>query len=152
MTTLDEIELVFNALHDAYIVEGVRTEGELRLRLSCEYLAELIHPGTKEFEIVLQGVSTLNFTPWWRNSTQKKAETPSLEVLFARELEILSATQQEKCVELSCEESDPHAEIAGGVFQIAATGLQLYDPSGALLEPAALQSVAKQYWDGFGGG
>jgi len=55
MQIIDKVADVFNILHDGSIKEWWHNEHVLTLKISCKYLAELIHPDYIFFFIDLVG-------------------------------------------------------------------------------------------------
>ncbi|TBO40049.1 hypothetical protein [Pedobacter kyonggii] len=101
MQIIDKVADVFNILHDGSIKKWLNNEHVLTLKISCQYLAELIHPDYNFFFIDLVGARIVELEPWWDNIMENDILI-KLEEIFAGELEILSAKVVEDKVQVAC--------------------------------------------------
>lgn len=144
MTALQDIENVFNMLHDGSITGWSGDRHCLTLRVDCEYLAERIDPSFESFFVELTEIEMLRFEAW----TTPVWILTNLAGISQNDLEILSAASKENRVEITCNcWNGP--DFRGGTLLLSARSIKIFDQGRREITIEFLAGVAKKYWDKF---
>src|SRR5690606_4579782 len=86
--SMQDISDVFSVFHDGGITDFSRKGNDMKMTISCEYLAELISPEFADFHVELKNVQKLEFDPWMNPIERPKRKFKSPEEIFITDLEI----------------------------------------------------------------
>jgi hypothetical protein len=149
MQIIDKVADVFNILHDGSIKEWWDNEHVLTLKISCQYLAELIHPDFNFFFIDLVGAKIVELQPWWDNIIESDVLI-KLEEIFAGELEILSAKVTEGKVQIACNQRSKSLSYIGGNLMVSCENVVVYDEAKTELSLNEFDKICNAYWASIG--
>ncbi len=81
---------VFSVLHDGTIEEYKIEDGNLILKIYCQYLAKDTNTSYEYFSVKLNQLKSISLMPWLKNS-QEEVFWKDTELIFQKGLEILNA-------------------------------------------------------------
>jgi len=145
----EKVADVFNILHDGSIEEWWFDKDVLTLKISCQYLAEIINPTFNFFNVELIGITTVELEPWWDDVTLNEIIT-SHEDVFKGELEILSAKVLDDNVQVICNQWSKSLAYSGGNLLISCKQIEVYDEAKGSLSLSGLNDICNSYWGSFG--
>ncbi|MCB9222753.1 MAG: hypothetical protein H6582_01145 [Crocinitomicaceae bacterium] len=147
--SLKDISNVFSIFHDGGPEEWKIHNGNLSIKMYCQYLAELISPEFEFFTIELIGVKTLDYKPW----EPFKIDHPELSLidkLNKCEFEIATAELENGEVSVACHEHNSFFGTPGGQIILVADGIKINAQDGKDISIKQLTAICKSYWDNFG--
>lgn len=147
MNALQNIEDVFAILHDGFIVAFEGTFLNLVLDIQCQYLAERINPNFENFFVELIDIKTLEFEIWPNPISLPKIVMREPEEIFTAELEILSASIIDGCVQVTCNQHDLSYDYCGGNLLVNCNAIKMYDQDKNELTIDFMDKVCNDYWN-----
>ena len=149
MTVLQDLEDIFCIFHDGS-AEFIRQESTyLHLKISCEYLAELIQPGFQNFFLDLENFHSLSFTTWHIDKAQKSLKLAEVNEVFGDGIGILQGKITNNYIEVFSDIRYGDIQNDGGLLTIGADGYKLFDQDKNLLTLEALKNLSRRYWNDF---
>jgi hypothetical protein len=88
MSAAEDLADTFSIFHDGCIEDWSGDHQLVRLKIGCQYLAELIDPAYDAFFLDLRGITRLELDPWWKDPERKTLLT-DLQTIFNEGLQIL---------------------------------------------------------------
>lgn len=149
MAALEEINDVFEILHDGSISSWSGDKNLLILKIGCKYLAERIDKSFEYFFVELANIEKLELEPWMKEQAEPTILQTQLEDIFKADWEILGADIQSDYVRISCEQHDTDLDYCGGNLLINAMSVTVYDQNRNKLTVEALGEISKGYWNDF---
>ena len=148
-----DISDAFSILHDGTIESYEQQHNSILLKISCIYLAELIHSSFQYFWIELKDVYSISLQPWLKDS-QKIFFWTDLKLIFQKDLEILNANiTAEETVKVVCECMDifegEEISYVGGTLEFDCHSICVFDESEREVSLDTLKKTATQYWGNF---
>ena len=143
----ENLEMLFNILHDGSITAGDLVAGMLRLSIEIPYLAERIDPAFASFQVMLHETSDLSFSPWTDGEPGCFHDPAEI---FTPELEILGCNRDGERLSIICDRDDTGIGYRGGLLTIEASAASVLDEAGRSLsldELIALANAAVAEWE-----
>lgn len=150
MTTLLNIQNIFNIFHDGTIETWNGDKSKLTLKISCLYLAQRINKSYEYFYLELINIDTITLNPWTIPIDAQDIIKTNLQEIFETELEILNAEIENGSVEISVAQSNSNINYSGGILTLNCQEIKIYDHQKVLINLEYLEDICNQYWDGFG--
>ena len=147
LTQAQDIASLFSILHDGRICHWEGTTERLRLRVFCDYLAQLIDPTFEHFTVELDQVEQLAFRTWPNPFDGPVDVLSTLDRVFLPELEILSTDVVGSAVEVTCNQHDLSHAYSGGVLSFVCAGAVVRDQNQQELTLEQLDALCQQYWN-----
>ena len=144
---LENINTMFSVFHDGEIARCVKINSSLKFDVHIQYLAERINPAFRTFSIVLEGVEDLNFTTWPDDSDAEPDVITDVELIFTKELEILSGEIENESIKVACNQPLPGLGYCGGFLNLKANSAVVKDEARKEYSIEELCSLSKSYWD-----
>ncbi|WP_426454425.1 hypothetical protein ACP26L_17460 [Paenibacillus sp. S-38] len=139
---------VFQCCHDGTLVrlEADPVNGDIHWVIDCEYIVEMMEPGTSELRGCFRGCTELYFQEW---GSERRVE--KLEELAALELEVYAASERDGAVSVVCYlPPETYASPSrGGELVIRTRDLALWTPSSRSITVEELLGASAAYWQGF---
>ena len=145
MNKKQEIEDLFNILHNGIIINAEISSTDVELTVSIPYLAELINENHEFVKIVLESVKKIEFKPW----TNEFKRDNSWQDVFDLEIDILSAETIETgevVIHSRCHNSEEY-EFEGGKLMIDCDDYKIYDETARLLTLDKMKEISIFYWN-----
>ena len=149
MQIIDKVADVFDILHDGSVKEWWYHEHVLTLKISCQYLAQLIQPDYNFFFIDLVGTRKVELQPWWDNIIENDVLI-KLEEIFAGELEILSAKIVQDKVQVACNQRSKTLSYTGGNLILRCENVVIHDEAKTELSLNEFDKICNAYWGSIG--
>lgn len=149
MAVLAKIVDVFSIFHDGTIVSWTGDRNQLRLTMSCSYLAERFNSTYEFFFVELLNIDRLAFVPWMNPFELEQEYFNEVGDIFKANLDILAAENDGDWAKISCNQSDLAFDYCGGFLYIAGGDIRVFDQSGDEISIDRLAEVCRQYWDDF---
>lgn len=144
ITTLDDIEDLFNSFHDGSLVIQDRQSNPQIWKIDCEYLAEMIYPTFNFFYLKIYAIQQLSFEPWFDDTSKEKVAWTGSK-LDALDLEILSAKSNGKTIEVIGLE-DFVDGISGGTLSLLCEKIEVFDQQSQSITLEELKVIVELYW------
>ena len=145
----ENLQILFNALHDGGIVSWHGDKNQLNLKIECQYLAELLDPSFGHFHLQLLQIERLVFVPWMNQEFIPHEYFVSLEDIFQSPLEIKSADIKDDLVVVYCSQGKPGYDYSGGNLYIKCADFKLSDQRNAEISLNELKTISTKYWREF---
>lgn len=149
MNNREKVVAVFSIFHDGTIVSWTGDRSQLRLRVSCSYLAERINRTYEHFFVDLLKIDRLAFVPWMNSVELEQKYFTDLGEIFKANLDILAAENDNDLVKVSCNQSNLDFDYCGGFLYMAIDDIRVFDQSGNEITIDRLYEICRQYWDDF---
>ena len=146
MISYSDIHSMFNIFHDGDIESASLVNGECKLRVGIQYLAERVNKNYLFFDIVLFGVSSMKFEGWMNDLNKEVLHLEQCDEIFKNDLEILSATEKGGQIEVACSVYDTDTDICGGTLSFMCSGSTVSDESGKNYSLEELDLICRGYW------
>ena len=147
LTRPQDITDLFSILHDGRICHWEGTTERLRLRVFCDYLAQLIDPAFEHFTVELHQVNQLAFRTWPNPFDGPVELLSTVDGIFRPELEILSTELVGNAVEITCNQHDHAYTYCGGVLSFVCAGAVVRDQRQHELTLEQMDALGQQYWN-----
>lgn len=145
MAAIENIENVFNILHDGGIEAWTGDKDLLTLTIGCEYLAARINDLFDTFYVELIGITKLELEAWTPLDSPTLIITELNEV-FEGDWEILGANIQGNEVIITCKQWDTDLNYSGGNLTISADSIKIYDQARNELTVEEMEKICRAYW------
>jgi len=145
ITGLENLKNMFSIFHDGCILNYEVREGNLVLEVEIQYLAQRISNKFKCFQISLENVEDLSFSPWYDDPSDKRAIT-TVEKIFTPELEILSAETEGKYLKIACNQPLPNLGYCGGDLYLKTSSALITDEANKSYSISELTTLCSEYW------
>ncbi|MGF7032361.1 hypothetical protein J2T17_003284 [Paenibacillus mucilaginosus] len=145
---IEEQVKVFQCCHDGTLVrlEADPLNKDILWVIECEYIVEMMEPGTSELRGCFRGCTELYFQEW---GSERKME--KLEELAALELEVYAASERDGAVIVACYLTpDTYASPSqGGELVIRTRDLALWTQTFRSITAEELLGASAAYWQDF---
>jgi len=146
ISSIENIKDIFNIFHDGGIARHEKHGTDIILHIEIQYLAERINKGYTTFRVRLFDVQNLVLEPWYDDHEKTEPYFREHQEIFSPELEILSSEVIEKCISVSCNQSQPGHGYCGGFLKIEITEATVQDQAGEYLSLEQLRNLSSSYW------
>ncbi len=143
MNHTQEIQDLFDILHDGYIDAYRETSGYVEFKIGIQYLAELFHEGGEVLYLEIQDLEYLNFTPW----SEDHSAITDIETIVNLELGILNCDYQNNGFHIHCSCDETQHGFTGGTLTVNFRKFNVKDETGKTITLNNLRKVANKYWD-----
>jgi hypothetical protein len=143
----EKIKDVFSTFHDGEIAGWEGDKTCLRLKIECEYLAELINPVFNHFHLEITEVQQLIFIPWMNPIELTQEYFVELKDMFQANLEILSAEIANDLVKIYCNQHDTSFDYCGGTLCLNCNDISIFDQRGKEMTIDQLAAISNSYWN-----
>ena len=146
---LQEISDVFSVFHDGTPQDWKIKDGNLTLRISCLYLAELVSAEFEFFNLEVLNIKNFEYKPWEPfdiNHSQLTTE----EQLNKCDFEIITSKLREDRIEIICHEHSDFFGTPGGDILLSASGVTISAEDRRNITRKELLDISTAYWDKFG--
>lgn len=138
---IQEIADIFATFHDGGIESWEGNFSELKLKIDCIYLAQMINPDYEYFFVTLKGIELLEFHPWEQPIRKKLSD------VLSPELEIAYSKIEDNIVKVSCHQYDKDLGDAGGELWIKAKSISVQNEDKISISPEDLYALRRKYWN-----
>lgn len=142
---LEDISDIFSIFHDGTISKWELSDNQLRLAISCLYLAKIISIDFEYFYLELNEVKRFELIPWTLPN-QKKEIINDLNEISKCDFEIINAKTLQDVVKISCHEHNQIFSAPGSDLFISAQNILVKGHDGRVINLDSLKSIKKQYW------
>ena len=145
MSKKQEIEELFNILHDGVIETAKLTNSDLKLTIDIQYLAELINKRYELIIVVLTSIKKVAFEPW---TNEFKTDSSWIE-LFDSEIEIIKTETNEIgeiIIHSRCHNAKKYG-FEGGQLLLDCEDYKIFDEVGTPLPLTKLKEISSYYWN-----
>jgi hypothetical protein len=142
-----EIANVFQIFHDGDIIFDCEEETTQTWKIDCQYLAEIINHRFHFFWVKIINCNLMEFTPWMNQLESPKETWKTSNKIFQTELEILSAKESNKTIEIICNQIDTRLNYRGGNLILDCEGIKIFDQDWNNIEYERLRKICSDYWN-----
>lgn len=147
ITQPQEVADLFSILHDGRIDHWEGDGQRVRLRVCCDYLAQLIDPSFTYFTLELLQMQQVAFRTWPNPLNGPVEVLATMDQIFRPTLEILAAEVRENTIEVTCNQHDTACAYCGGVLSFTCLGAIVRDQGQRELTLEQLDALCQQYWN-----
>lgn len=149
MNTIDYLAKVFTMFHDGAITGYEQSKSDLSLRISCQYLAEIINPGFENFYLSLHDVNLIELETY--TELEDNPATPhnllrDINTIFEEEIDIFNARPFEKYVEVNCWQINDRLNYVGNKLRLNCTAYTLSNQDRSVISLTYLNKICTKYW------
>jgi hypothetical protein len=119
------------------------------LTIAIHYLMEQIAPTFTNLTLTLWSVTHIRFRTWPNDVSTPSAILADLAMIFAPDLNILSATLEGATVKIFCSQTSSDYAYAGGdlLLELERADVTMVDETGTAYSLGALSQLVQAYWD-----
>ena len=154
MEILKKIEDIFATFHDGTIEDWNGNSEKLLLKISCEYLAEILDQTFEYFYVELNNVSKLELLTYSNDNTNVKNQEPNIVCefsdIFSEEIDIFYAKTVNSYVEINCWQTNAIKNYVANAFLISCDEIKIYDQNKIEISDEKLFEISDLYWSNFG--
>lgn len=150
MNTLEQLQYIFNLLHDGGIENYSGDSEKLQLEIGCIYLAEHINPAYENFYIELEKIEKFELHPWWKTGFDQDLILNDFKEIAQLGLDIGSADIQDDFVIIYCSHWGKDGDFVGGNIHLKCQSVKIFDHQKNEITIQELDKIAQEYWDNFG--
>lgn len=147
--TLQEISDLMFIFKHGKIIRGDMDGKNYTFKIEIKYLAEMIKPGFKYFNVTVEDFGGFAFYPWDDEEEDiSDLESLSLDELMTQGPVITGTDIVPGSVFISCELDSEDNPTTLGDFSFHASGFKVVDPEGKEWSMKSLRAIDDEYWAG----
>ena len=152
MSAIDDLAKVFTIFHDGAICSYELSKSDLTLRISCQYLAEIINPDFENFYLSLHNVNLIELVTY-TELKDNPATAPNLlsdvGTIFEEEIDIFNAKPFENYVEINCWQVNERLNHLGNKLRLNCAAYTLSTENRGVIPLTYLNEICTKYWRAF---
>lgn len=142
MNPSQDILDLFTILHDGSIVELVKVDSQINIKIEIDYLAKMIREDHDHIFLLIDNPKNMIFIPW----SDEQGSITTMEEISHLELEILGCdTENDKYI-IHCHCDEKRHEYPGGDLVLDFTEFIVKDQEGKTIGLQKLRTLANNYW------